>query len=174
MRWQFEWGVRKRWSLPRHITEKKKKSLTCFRPIQRMFNCFKCSDGKVSHVWGVITPRSKFILVLRENMMVNISLLSQQLARSHLFSSLWWGRIWKRHGGLSLSQSLTDHKLFPLTTYSLRFCDQHIGLIAISLWVQLHLKAFLFSRHHCVTCIPASGLVPAAIHSSTHASIIWG
>lgn len=99
-RWQFQ---RLRGSDGVFLANYRKKSLTCFCPIQRMFNCFKCSDGKVSHVWGVITLRSKFILVLRENIMVNISHLSEQPVRSHLYSSLWWGCIWKRYGGLSLS-----------------------------------------------------------------------
>lgn len=57
---------------------------------------------------------------------------------------------------------------FPLTTYSLRFCDQHSGLIARRLWVQLHLRSFfvcsvrMFSRR--VTCIAAAGLAPSLTH----------
>lgn len=51
-----------------------------------MFNCFKGFDGKASHVWIVITPCLKFILVLKENIVVNISPLNEQPVRS-AFSS---------------------------------------------------------------------------------------
>lgn len=54
------------------------KIIDMFHPIQRMFNCFKGFDGKASQVWLVITPCSKFVHVLTENSVVNISPLNEQ------------------------------------------------------------------------------------------------
>lgn len=79
-------------------------------------------------MWGVITLRSKFVLVLRGNIRVNISLLGEVGQKPPVFQSLM-GLLPGEGMAVFLypSQSLIDHKLFPLTTYSLRFCDQRSG-----------------------------------------------
>lgn len=74
-RQQFEQVACMWLSVPHHISVCHKNH---WHPIQRMCNCFKGFDGKVSHVWIVITPCSKFVHVLKENNMVNISPLNEQ------------------------------------------------------------------------------------------------
>ena len=68
-------------SVPHHISVCQK-IIDMFHLIQRMFNSFKGFDGKASHVWIVITPCSKFVHVLKENNIVNISPLNEQLVLS--------------------------------------------------------------------------------------------
>lgn len=78
-------------------------------------------------MWGVITLRSKFVLVLRENIRVNISLLGEVSQKPSVFQSLmglYLEKVWRSF--FYPSQSLIDHKLFSLTTYSFRFCDQAV------------------------------------------------
>lgn len=84
------------------------KIIDMFHPIQRMFNCFKGFDGKASHVWIVITPCLKFILVLKENIVVNISPLNEQPVRS-AFSSNYGLVFWR---GLQCSLDFLHPRFF--------------------------------------------------------------
>lgn len=86
-RQQFEQVACTWLNVPRHISVLSKKIIDEFHPNQRMFNCFKGFDERGSHVWIVITPCSKFILVLKENSLVNISPLNEQSVSS---TSFWW------------------------------------------------------------------------------------
>lgn len=90
-------------------------------------------------MWGVITLRSKFILVLRANIKVNIFLLGEEPVRSCLGSSLWWGCIWRRCGSLSLSIPKFDWS----QSISPNNESDFVILWTRSLWVQLYLRSFL-------------------------------
>lgn len=74
-------------SVPCHISALSKKSLTCSIQFKECLTVFKGFDGKASDVWLVITPCSKFILVLKENNVVNISPFSEPPVLS---PSVWW------------------------------------------------------------------------------------
>lgn len=56
-----------------------KKSLTCSIQFKECLTVLKGFDGKASHVRLVITPCSKFVVVVKENREVNISPLNDQL-----------------------------------------------------------------------------------------------
>lgn len=77
------------------IFQRCQKIIDMFHPIQRMFNCFKGFDGKASHVWLVITPCSKFVHVLKENSVVNISPLNEQPVIIVFSPVSWWSCLLK-------------------------------------------------------------------------------
>lgn len=68
------------------VFQRCQKSLTCSIQFKECLTVCKWFDGKTSHVWIVITPCSKFVHVLKENSVVNISPFNEQ----SVISALSW------------------------------------------------------------------------------------